>query len=123
MRDQSYGHKESTRPAATLRPFIRKLATALRSRQAREAHDAHFKEPKPCTWAPDDDELAAACALRLGAVLDELPPSGTALNDLCCLLVSIFRSARKKRREPGLRTDEQKRWTVSKVARTALAKG
>ena len=123
MRDQSYGRKESTRPSATRQTTIRKLATALRSRQAREAHDAHFKEPKPCTWAPDDDELAAACALRLGGVLDELPPSGTALNDLCCLLVSIFRSASKKRREPGLRTDEQKRWTVSKVARTALAKG
>ena len=84
---------------------------------------AHLGDTKTCTWALDDDELAAACALRLGAVLDELPPSGTALNDLCCLLVSIFRSARKKRREPGLRTDEQKRWTVSKVARTALAKG
>ena len=75
MRDQSLGHKESTRPAATLHPFIRKLATALRSRQARGTHEAHFGEPKPCTWAPDDDELAAACALRLGAVLDELPPS------------------------------------------------
>ena len=73
--------------SATRQTTIRKLATALRSRQAREAHGAHFGEPKPCTWAPDDDELAAACALRLGAVLDELPPSGTALNDLCCLLV------------------------------------
>ena len=82
-----------------------------------------FGDPETLTWALGDGELAAPCALRLGAVLDELPPSGTALNDLCCLLVSIFRSARKKRREPGLRTDEQKRWTVSKVARTALAKG
>ena len=99
MRDQSLGHKESTRPSETRQATIRKLATALRSRLARGAHEAHFGEPKPCTWAPDDDELAAACALRLGAVLDELPPSGTALNDLRGLLVSIFRSARNKRRE------------------------
>ena len=99
MRDQSYGHKEPTRPAAALHPFIRKLATALRSRQAREAHDAHFKEPKPCTWAPDDDELAAACALRLGAVLDEPPPCEAALNHLRSLPVSTFTSARKKERQ------------------------
>ena len=99
MRDHSYGRKECTRPSATRQTTIRKLATALRSRQAQGAHGAHFGEPKPCTSAPDDDELAAACALRLGAVLDELPLSGTALNDLCCLLVSIFRSARNKRRE------------------------
>ena len=99
MRDQSYGHKESTRPSATRQTTIRKLATALRSRQAREAHDAHFKEPKPCTWAPDDDELAAACALRLGAVLDELPPCEAALNDLRSMLVSIFSLAPKKMRQ------------------------
>ena len=99
MRDQSLGHKESTRPAATLRPFIRKLATALRSRQARGAHEAHFGEPKPCTWAPDDDELAAACALRLGAVLDKLPPCEAALNDLRSMPVSIFSLAPKKMRQ------------------------
>ena len=124
MRDHSYGHNESTRPAATLRPFIRKLGYGPpKSAGARGAHEAHFGEPKPCTWAPDDDELAAACALRLGAVLDELPPSGTTLNDLCCLLVSIFGQRGIKGAKPGLGTDEQKRWTVSKVARTALAKG
>ena len=99
MRDQSLGHKESTRPSATRQTTIRKLATALRSRQARGAHEAHFGEPKPCTWAPDDDELAAACALRLGAVLDKFPPFEAALNDLRSMPVSIFSLAPKKMRE------------------------
>ena len=55
--------------------------------------------PKRAGWALDDDELAAACALHLGAVLDEPPPCEAALNDLRSLPVSIFASARKKRRQ------------------------
>jgi len=101
MRDQSFGHKESTRPAATLRPFIRKLATALRSRQQQGVRCAHLGDTKTCTWALDDDELAAACALRLGAVLDELPPCEAALNDLRSMPVSIFSLAPKEWREVG----------------------
>ena len=60
---------------------------------------AHLGDTKTCTWALDDDELAAACALRLGAVLDELPPCEAALNDLRSMLVSMFTSARKKGRQ------------------------
>ena len=58
-----------------------------------------FGDPKSLTWALDDDELAAACALRLGAVLDEPPSFEAALNDLRSLLVSIFSLARKEWRE------------------------
>ena len=59
----------------------------------------HFGDQKTCTWALDDDELSAACALRLGGALDEPPPYEAALNDLRSLLVSILTSARKKRRQ------------------------
>ena len=62
-------------------------------------HDAHLGGQKTCTWALDDDELAAACALRLGVVLDELPPCEAALNDLRSMLVSIFFLAPKEMRE------------------------
>jgi len=99
MRDQSYGHKESTRPSATRQTTIRKLATALRSRQQQGVRCAHLGDTKTCTWALDDDELAAACALRLGAVLDELPPCEAALNDLRSMPVSTFSLAAKKMRQ------------------------
>ena len=39
------------------------------------------------------------CALRLGAVLDKLPPCEAALNDLRSMLVSMFSLAPKKMRE------------------------